>query len=115
MQYQIATLSGGELGMTGLDSTVVTLDATAAGYGWFVDPTPADNSEFTVRIGASEEDALPGSPAYGRMDLLTVVEHELGNHAIGLDDIDPQAAVHYLMTETLGTGVRRLTERAISP
>ena len=40
------------------------------------------------------------------MDLLTVVEHELG-HVLGLDDVDPSAAGHVLMTETLGTGVRR--------
>ena len=25
---------------------VITIDQDAAGYGWFIDPTPADDSEF---------------------------------------------------------------------
>jgi hypothetical protein len=41
------------------------------------------------------------------MDLLTVVEHELG-HVLGLSDLDPQAVPHDLLTTTLGLGVRRL-------
>ena len=54
VQYQITTLGAGELGMTGLDSKVVTLDATAGGYGGFVDPTPADDSEFALAVGPYE-------------------------------------------------------------
>jgi hypothetical protein len=40
------------------------------------------------------------------MDLLTVVEHELG-HVLGLNDLDPQVAPHDLLTTTLAPGVRR--------
>jgi len=40
------------------------------------------------------------------MDLLTVVEHELG-HQLGLDDVDPAAHPADLMASTLATGVRR--------
>ncbi len=91
------------------------LDATADGWGWFVDPTPADNAEFAGTAGGQELQALPGSPAFGRMDLLTVVEHELG-HVLGLDDLDPGVAAHDLMTSTLGTGTRRLlTPAALTP
>jgi hypothetical protein len=72
----------------------VTIDPTAAGYGWFVDATPAADSEFL---------ATPGSPAYGRMDLLTVVEHELG-HVLGLQHSPIPGDV---MDESLPTGVRR--------
>ena len=50
---------------------------------------------------------MVGSPAFGRMDLLTVVEHELG-HVLGLGDLDPQAVPHELLTTTLAAGVRRL-------
>src|SRR5205085_2822207 len=50
--------------------------------------------------------AGPDSPAFGRIDLLTVVEHELG-HVLGLSDLDPLAVPHDLLTETLTAGVRR--------
>ena len=38
------------------------------------------------------------------MDLLTVVEHELG-HVLGLNDLD--ASLNDLMSSTLSDGVRR--------
>jgi hypothetical protein len=107
VQYQIAPLDGGALGLTELGGTLVTLDATAAGYGWFLDPTPANDSEFGFTATPQELWAGPDSPAFGRMDLLTVVEHELG-HVLGAGDLDPQAVPHDLLTETLATGVRRL-------
>ncbi|MGO9915356.1 MAG: hypothetical protein ACLQIB_11670, partial [Isosphaeraceae bacterium] len=52
---------------------------------------------------AGEELAEPGSPAAGEVDLLTVLEHELG-HVIGLSD---NAQAGDLMDITLGLGVRR--------
>jgi hypothetical protein len=68
---------------------------------------PGDDSAFGNIVAPFELQASPGSPAFGRMDLLTVVEHELG-HVLGLSDLDPQAVPHSLMTQTLDTGVRRL-------
>jgi hypothetical protein len=111
VQFYIGALGGGALGLTRLGATVVWLDATAAGYGWFVDLTPAGDSEFAVVVATQELLARPGSPAFGRMDLLTVVEHELG-HVLGLGDLDPQAVPHDLLTETLATGVRRFPRRS---
>src|SRR5439155_20262196 len=90
-----------------LGSSVVELDATAAGYGWFVGSTLAGDTAFESLVAPRELWAVPGSPAFGRMDLLTVVEHELG-HVLGLDDLDPQAVPHDLLTTTLAPGVRRL-------
>ena len=55
-------LAGTNLGME--STQFIWLDVNAAGHGWFVDPTPADDSEF----GAT----LADSPAAGRADLLTV-------------------------------------------
>jgi hypothetical protein len=40
------------------------------------------------------------------MDLLTVVEHELG-HELGLSDVDPVSHPQDLMASTLPAGVRR--------
>jgi hypothetical protein len=108
VQYQIGTLGGAALGLTDLGGTVVQLDATAAGYGWFIDPTSGD-AAFRTGAESQELSALPGGAAYGRMDLLTVVEHELG-HVLGLGDLDPSAAANDLMTTTLSAGVRRLVE-----
>src|SRR5204863_8404462 len=94
----------GALGLTGLGGMVVTLDATAAGHGWFVDPTPGDDSEFAL-AGGVEGRAPAGSAAAGRMDLLTVVDHELG-HVLGLDDLS--ASSGDVMDVSLAEGVRRL-------
>ena len=85
----------------------VQLDATAAGYGWFVDPTPGDDAEFAQSTSASERRALAGSPAYGRMDLLTAIQHEYG-HVLGLDDQPTHDHPVALMADTLPTGTRRI-------
>jgi hypothetical protein len=106
VRYQIETLGDGVLGLTVLGSSLVSLDATAAGYGWFVDPAAGD-AVFNSAASGQELQAAPGSVAYGRMDLLTVVEHELG-HVLGLGDLDPQATPHDLLTQTLAPGIRRL-------
>lgn len=44
------------------------------------------------------------------VDLLSVVEHEMG-HVLGLDDLDILSAG--LMSGHLGTGIRRLPESAL--
>jgi hypothetical protein len=101
---RIAPLTGGALGLTGANT--VWIDATAQGHGWFLDPTPADDSEFTPAPGGPEV-ARPSSPAFGRVDLLTVLAHELA-HVLDLGDIDPQGHAADLMAETLAPGVRRV-------
>ncbi len=63
-----------------------------------------------VLCGASVDGvfaALGDGPAAGRMDLLTVLLHELG-HIAGLDDLDAASIPDGLMTELLSAGVRRL-------
>jgi hypothetical protein len=51
--------------------------------------------------------AIDASPADGRMDLLTVVMHELG-HVLGLEDLEQEQSDHELMAEALDAGIRRL-------
>jgi Ca2+-binding RTX toxin-like protein len=69
------------LGATDEQDGVIWIDADAAGYGWFVDATPADDAEFRMQdatlLAVSDQ-------AVGRMDLLSVITHELG-HAAGLE------------------------------
>ena len=54
------------------------------GSGWFIDPTPADDSEFTGSIvNAFSGDAQAGSPASGLGDFYTVAAAET-THVLGL-------------------------------
>ena len=97
----IKDLPGSELGLTSLDTVII--DRNAAGYGWFIDPTPSDNKEFQKSSADGQLHALDPK-AVDRMDLLTVVAHELG-HIAGLDDIE--SSFGSLMNRTLSKGVRR--------
>jgi hypothetical protein len=126
----IADLADGYLALT--LGTTITLDTDAAGYGWFIDPTPFTNEEFvngwsmvdgqwsvgsdSSRLAVHDSRftsageapwqffAKPDSAAEGKMDLLTTVMHELG-HVLGLGD---QSPTHTLMSETLDPGIRRM-------
>jgi hypothetical protein len=81
-KIRLADLPGATLGMAYADE--VLIDRDAAGHGWDAD-------------GDATVDA-------GKIDLLSVVEHELG-HLLGLDDLDADA--HNLMAAELSTGLRR--------
>jgi uncharacterized delta-60 repeat protein len=89
IDIRIANLGGAFLGMT--DGNTIWLDDNAAGWGWFVDPTPWEDSEYTTPGDQGEQ---------GRMDLLTVIAHELG-HLLGQDH-----EADGLMAETLTAGTR---------
>jgi hypothetical protein len=77
---QVGNLGTSILGLEA--ANVITINQTAAGYNW---------------------DANASRPAADRVDLLTVLEHELG-HVIGLAD-NVQAGD--VMDTTIGLGVRR--------
>jgi hypothetical protein len=90
--FTIEDLPGATLGVAG--SQAISIDANAAGHGWFIDATPLDDREFT-------EGTLPLTT----MDLLSVVMHELG-HTAGLVDLyDPDHADE-LMAGFLQAGTR---------
>jgi len=104
VRMRIGELAGGALGH--FENGELTIDADAAGHGWFVDLTPADSVEFSVQYDRSTLRATEESEAFGRMDLLTVLMHELG-HAIGFQD---NGAGYAVMEEELEPGVRFLLE-----
>jgi hypothetical protein len=90
--FTIEDLPGATLGVAG--SQAISIDANAAGYGWFIDATPLDDREFT-----------DGTLPLTTMDLLSVVMHELG-HTAGLVDLyDPDHADE-LMAGFLQAGTR---------
>ena len=86
---------------------VVVVDVDAAGHGWFVDATPEADTEFTIRASAGELRAQASSPALARIDLLSVVMHELG-HVLGFAHVASSTTPPDAMTASIGLGVRRL-------
>ncbi|HSB91145.1 MAG TPA: Ig-like domain-containing protein [Anaerolineales bacterium] len=103
---QVTDLPGGLLGQA--SATTVQLDVDAAGFGWFVDPTPEDSTEFVPVGGELLATDSGGGP--GHMDLLTVVLHELG-HVLGFPDLTGTPGG--LMEATLEAGVRRLPQASL--
>jgi matrixin len=86
----MVTIQSADLGGLALGAdfgSSILIDSNAAGWGWSTSPTGADA---------------------GRMDLLTVVTHELG-HALGFD----HDAGNDVMAPTLQAGVRELPAAAV--
>ena len=98
---QFADLPGAALGQE-VDG-VVYIDLDAAGQGWFVDPTPGDDAEFGT---SPAQQKSPRADVAGRIDLLSVIAHEMG-HAAGLDH-----DAGGVMAERLDPGVRSLPAAA---
>jgi len=101
LSIALTDFSGTTLGTT--SGSTILIDADAAGYGWFVDLTPARNDGFRLRADGGMLAATPRSEAFGRMDLLTAVMHEIG-HALGFSHAD--AAQYSVMHDALGAGTR---------
>lgn len=84
----------------------IFIDRTAAGRGYFVDLTPNLDEEFSSQQGRLVATSVA---AQGRVDLLTVLLHELG-HALGEDHETDANASHELFAPTILPGERRLFE-----
>jgi hypothetical protein len=104
INFEIVDLGGLTLGAT--SGSTVQIDIDAAGYGWFVDTTPSEDVEFTMLADGTLL-ADSSSLAVDRMDMLSVVMHELG-HVLGYDDLVSEESSNDLMNLTLDAGVRRL-------
>ncbi|WP_417387482.1 hypothetical protein [Gimesia sp.] len=101
VKVKVVDLAGATLGRAAVGT--IYLDVNAAGFGWFIDETPLDFSEFQYNSELSLI-ALPGSEAEGLVDLWTVINHELG-HLLGYEHADSG-----LMEDVLDPGERKLAD-----
>jgi len=106
IRLEIADLPDDQLAITTPGRIVI--DENAAGYGWFVDVTPQDNSEFAFR--SRRLSALDESLANGRMDLLTAVTRGFV-YVLDHQQLHRSTNRHYLLERTLAPSVRRMPER----
>ena len=97
VDIRVEDLAGEQLGQYA--DGVVVIDSDAAGHGWFIDRSPGDDSEYELLDGIL---LASNGVAVGRVDLLSVIAHELG-HAAGLVHLDAG-----VMSDTLATGTRTL-------
>jgi uncharacterized delta-60 repeat protein len=110
-QVVFAKLAPGHLAEVNAKANTITLDTNAAGYGWFVDPSPLQDGAFqanTAVAGLAAKTGIltagAGSAALGRMDLLSAVLFSLAQLA-GLDLSTPG-----LLQPKLATGVRKVNQ-----
>lgn len=98
--YDISSLQGIQVRITNFgdrrtisqrSGNTIWLDDNAADWGWFVDNTPSDNSEF-------DRPLTPG--VYNRIDVLTVISHEIG-HMLGFND-----SIRGVMNQLIAPGKR---------
>jgi hypothetical protein len=90
----LADVSGGQ----------VYIDQDAAGHGWYIESTPTATETFEPGSTEGELIALPNTLASDRIDLLTVLLHEIG-HVLGEEHNDERGA---LLNAELASGTRRL-------
>ena len=105
VRIEVADLPGKLLGE--VSGRTIRIDRDAAGYGWFVDSTPADDAEFTGLAASHSLLACRGSASDNRADLLTAVMHEMG-HVLGYAD----NLADDLMGSLLPLGARRTAARS---
>ena len=111
VEVTIDDLPGATLGLARGNS--VTIDIDGAGHGWFIDATPLDDSEF------DSSSQLATLDSQHRIDLLTVIIHELG-HTADLPDLNDAAQMEDLMYHWIEAGQRKtslemsLTDRAFA-
>jgi hypothetical protein len=105
LKFELGDLDDSYLGEASDDHIIV--DGKAQGNGWFVDPTPQEDSEFGTVASVTRRYTNPTNTPAGHIDLLTTIEHEMG-HKLGLTDSYTDHDRDSLMYGYLTKGERRL-------
>ena len=105
LPFEIADLEGDRLAQA--TPNAILIDVDAAGYGWFFDSTPLEDSEFSLRVPRREFQADEFSSAHRHVDLLTVLVREMGRVYVDGRDRTPKR-LRPLMDMYLSPGVRRV-------
>ena len=106
--FEIADLQGAHTVGVALDGHII-LDNDAAGRGWYIDPTPFDDTEFARFINETHFAAEVGEDPANGIDLLTTILHEFG-HELGLGHVDDTAFGDDLLSSELAAGERFLPD-----
>src|ERR1041384_6540970 len=109
--FELADLPGALIAEA--DGTQIKIDQTAAGFEWYFDQSPIEDSEFEVPVIGRELQTTEYSPAHGKIDLLTVVMRELGEVYLQAGKRIPKTVrkkLQPLMETTLSPSVRRLPD-----
>ena len=106
IDFKVANLASGVLSERWQNT--IWIDDDAAGYGWFVDPTPGDDAEFASVAGTSSLAAPADTAAAQHADLLTAVMHEMGQ-VLGNSD----TMADNLANAMLPLGTRRIPDNPV--
>jgi RHS repeat-associated protein len=98
VKVQVANLGTSILGLEAANT--ILINQNAAGQSWYLG---VGTNAFALNGPGGESLAVADSPAAGRVDFLTVLEHELGHVLVLPDNSTPGD----LMDITLGLGVSR--------
>ncbi|MEY2512568.1 MAG: hypothetical protein QOE26_3331, partial [Verrucomicrobiota bacterium] len=108
IRFKTADLTDLHLGEA--DGNRIRVSKNAGGNGWFVGSTSRDDAEFGKAVSATRSYTNPTSAPAGRIDLLTVIMHEMG-HALGLNDSYLEQDRDSLMYGYLTKGERRVPKK----
>lgn len=84
LKYKIVRFKNDVIGRYCCNSTKILFDDNGNGFGWYIDKTPETDEEYFHYNQSNILLAFSGG-AMSKVDLLSIVMHEMG-HALGLDD-----------------------------
>ncbi|MBD0369759.1 MAG: DUF11 domain-containing protein [Pyrinomonadaceae bacterium] len=105
IRFEVANLSSSYLGEA--TGSRIQVDVDAGGKGWYIGADAASDMVFSHVVSSTRRYTEATAAPAGRIDLLTVISHEMG-HRLRLDDTYAEKDRDNLMYGYLTMGERRL-------